>query len=143
MGEHRNSLKANADQLMAFMAHVFPGSETFFQIDSLDEEKIILRGRPAERHLRPGGTISGPTLMLMADTAMYLVLLARIGLVPGAVTTNLNIHFLRKAALGDLLAEGRLLKCGTRLAVGDVAIRTAEEGLLVAQASVTYAIPSD
>ena len=141
MGDSGSQLKADADQLMTFLASVSPGSESFFQIDTLDEDKIVLRGRPSGRHLRPGGTISGPTLMLMADAAMYLVLLSRIGLVAGAVTTNLNIHFLRKAELGDLLAEGRLLKVGSRLAVGDVAIRSGEGNLLIAQASVTYAIP--
>jgi uncharacterized protein (TIGR00369 family) len=91
--------------------------------------------------LRPGGTISGTTMMLLADVAMYVAVLASIGRTPLAVTTNLNINFLRKPAPGALEAECRLLKLGKRLAVGEVSIRSAGEELLVAHASSTYSIP--
>ena len=75
----------------------------------------------SERSLRPGGTISGPTMMGLTDFAMYVAILASIGPVPLAVTTNLNINFLRKPAQRDLIAEVRLIKLGKRLAVGEVA----------------------
>ena len=94
-----------------------------------------------ETSTRPGGTISGPTLMMLADVAMYVGLFASIGWVPLAVTTNLNINFLRKPARAALLAECRLIKLGRRLAVGDVGLRSEGEEELVAHATSTYSIP--
>jgi uncharacterized protein (TIGR00369 family) len=94
-----------------------------------------------ETSTRPGGTISGPTLMMLADVAMYVGLLASIGWVPLAVTTNLNINFLRKPTRAALLAECRLIKLGRRLAVGDIALRSEGEEDLVAHATSTYSIP--
>jgi uncharacterized protein (TIGR00369 family) len=94
-----------------------------------------------ENSLRPGGTISGTTMMLLADVSMYVAVLASIGWTPQAVTTNLNINFLRKPAPGGLEAECRLLKVGKRLAVGEVSIRSVGEGDLVAHATSTYSIP--
>jgi uncharacterized protein (TIGR00369 family) len=91
--------------------------------------------------LRPGGTISGPTIMMLADLAMYIALLASIGWEPLAVTTSLNINFLKKPAPKDLEAECRLLKLGKRLAVGDIAIHSEGEADLVAHATSTYSIP--
>jgi uncharacterized protein (TIGR00369 family) len=91
--------------------------------------------------IRPGGTISGPTMMALADVAMYVGILASIGPVPLAVTINLSINFLRKPAARDLIAECRLLKLGTRLATGEVAIYS--DGITdpVAHATSTYSIP--
>src|ERR1700710_583221 len=83
-----------------------------------------VRRKFSERSLRPGGTISGPTMMGLTDFAMYVAILASIGPVPLAVTTNLNINFLRKPAPRDLIAEAKLMKLGKRLAVGEVAIRS-------------------
>jgi len=94
-----------------------------------------------EDFIRPGGTISGPTMMALADFAMYVAVLASIGPVPLAVTTNLSINFLRKPGAADLLAEARLMKLGKRLAVGEVAIRSAGGVELVAHATSTYSIP--
>jgi uncharacterized protein (TIGR00369 family) len=91
--------------------------------------------------IRPGGTISGPTMMALADFAMYVALLASIGPVPLAVTTNLNINFLRKPGAADLLAEAKLMKLGKRLAVGEVGIRSAGMTELVAHVTSTYSIP--
>jgi uncharacterized protein (TIGR00369 family) len=92
--------------------------------------------------LRPGGTVSGPAIMMLADVAMYVALLASIGWQPLAVTTNLNINFLRKPAPRALQAECHLLKLGKRLAVGDIAIRSEGEEDLVAHATSTYSIPA-
>jgi uncharacterized protein (TIGR00369 family) len=91
--------------------------------------------------LRPGGTISGSTMMLLADFSMYVAVLASIGWTPLAVTTNLNINFLRKPAPGALEAECRLLKIGKRLAVGEVSIRSVGDEHLVAHATSTYSLP--
>jgi uncharacterized protein (TIGR00369 family) len=95
----------------------------------------------SERSLRPGGTISGTTMMALADFAPYVAILASIGWVPLAVTINLSINFLRKPPAVDLLAEARLIKLGKRLAVADVGIRSAGEDELVAHATSTYSIP--
>lgn len=95
-----------------------------------------------ERLIRPGGTISGPTMMALADFAMYVGILASIGPVPLAVTVNLNINFLRKPAQRDLIAECRLLKLGKRLAVGEVAIRSDGSDDPVAHVTSTYSIPT-
>jgi uncharacterized protein (TIGR00369 family) len=100
-----------------------------------------VRRRFNERSLRPGGTISGPTMMALTDFAMYVAILASIGPVPLAVTTNLNINFLRKPSQRDLIAEAKLLKLGKRLAVGDVAIYSDGEDEIVAHATSTYSIP--
>lgn len=91
--------------------------------------------------LRPGGTINGGVMMLLADVAMYVAVLGSIGWVPLAVTTNLNINFLNKPQPGALIADCRLLKLGKRLAVGDIEIRSEGEEEMVAHATSTYSIP--
>jgi uncharacterized protein (TIGR00369 family) len=94
-----------------------------------------------EEHLRPGGTISGPTMMELADFAMYVAVFSAVGPQPLAVTTNLNINFLRKPAAADLIADGKLMKVGKRLVVGEVIIRSDGEGDPVAHVTSTYSIP--
>jgi len=95
----------------------------------------------SEQSLRPGGTISGPTMMGLTDFAMYVAILASVGAVQLAVTTNLNINFLRKPAPRDLIAETRLIKLGKRLAVGEVEIYCDGDDEMVAHATATYSIP--
>ena len=95
----------------------------------------------SEQSLRPGGTISGPTMMGLTDFAMYVAILASIGPVPLAVTTNLNINFLRKPASDDFVAEAKLMKLGKRLAVVEVGLWSAGNDDLVAHATSTYSIP--
>lgn len=90
---------------------------------------------------RPGGTISGPHMMMLADACMYAVVLGMIGQVKLAVTTNFNINFLRKPEETDLLAEGRMIKLGKRLAIMEVSIRAESSNELVAHATGTYSIP--
>src|ERR1041385_6682565 len=111
-----------AAELEARLAAEFP--EAFHADAGIDILEARPRGPrvrmlPPANALRPGGTISGPVLMLLADLAMYVAVLASIGWVPLAVTTNLNINFLRKPAPGGLVAECHLLKLGKRLAGGD------------------------
>jgi uncharacterized protein (TIGR00369 family) len=129
------------DDLHRFLEEEFPQSPPGFSVERVDDTTIRVRQKTLDAHLRPGGTISGPTLMAMVDCGFYLLLLARLGPVALAVTTNLNINFMRKPEPGDLLGEGRLLKLGKTLAVGDFTIWS--EGLEdpVAHATVTYAIP--
>lgn len=105
-------------------------------------EELALRLIVAERHLRPGGTVSGPAMFGLADVAFYLALLQRIGPVALAVTTNCSIAFLRKPVAGrDLIARARMLKLGRVLAVGDVLIWSDGMDQPVAHASLTYSIP--
>jgi uncharacterized protein (TIGR00369 family) len=94
-----------------------------------------------ERHIRPGGTISGPSMMALADLALYVAVLANIGPVPLAVTTNLSFSFLRRPGKRDMLAECRLLKLGKRLAVGEVILRSDNDSAIVCHATGTYSIP--
>ncbi len=93
--------------------------------------------------LRPGGTISGPAMFTLADVAMYVAVLASIGPVALAVTTNLNINFLRRPPPGDLIGEARLLKLGKSLAVGEIHLRAPDASESVAHAVSTYALPPD
>jgi uncharacterized protein (TIGR00369 family) len=94
------------------------------------------------RSLRPGGTLSGPTMMALADFGIYVAILATVGWVPAAVTTNLNINFLKKPAARDLVAEARLIKVGNRLTVAEIGIRSDGAEELVAHATGTYSIPA-
>jgi len=94
-----------------------------------------------EAHIRPGGTLSGPAQMALADFAMYAALLGAIGEVPLAVTTSLNINFLQRPAPGDLLATCRLIKLGKRLAVGDILVLSEGSAEPVSHATATYSIP--
>ena len=134
--------KMNAAELESFIQTEFPEMDHFqFRVETVEERFVRIRLHHHSRHLRPGGTVSGPTLMTLADTAMYLAVLAMIGPVALAVTTSLNINFLRKPSPADVLAECRLLKLGSRLAVGDVTMFSDGEAEPVAQAAVTYSIP--
>jgi uncharacterized protein (TIGR00369 family) len=94
-----------------------------------------------EKMLRPGGTMSGPTMMMLADACMYAVVLSEIGIVKLAVTTNLNINFLRKPEPRNLIAKGSMLKLGKRLAVMAVDVYSEGSDDLVAHTTGTYSIP--
>jgi uncharacterized protein (TIGR00369 family) len=112
-----------------------------FEVIATGPGYATMRIEPGERHLRPGGTISGPTLFALADITAYITLLAHIGPVALAVTTNLNINFLRKPVLAPLECTCRILKLGKRLAVLDAAISQSGSPALVAHATATYSIP--
>jgi len=112
-------------------------------IERADGQTCRLRQRYSEQMLRPGGTISGPTLMALADCAMYVVVLSAIGPVALAVTTDLNINFLRRGVAGhDVIAQARLLKLGKRLAVGEVVLLSASSPDPIAHVTATYSIPN-
>jgi len=129
-------------ELLAFLASAFPRLDaTRFSIDRLTNQELVLRLATNEDHIRPGGTISGPTLMMMADTATWLLLTSQIGPVALSVTTNLNIHFLRKPAVGALIGRATMLKRGKRLATAQVELTTDAQPEIVAHATVSYSIP--
>jgi len=110
-------------------------------IEHADGRSCRVRQRFRESMLRPGGTISGPSIMGLADLALFVALLGAIGPVDQAVTSNLNITFLRRPQPAALLAECRLFRVGRRLASGDVALRSENSDAIVAHATATYAIP--
>lgn len=131
---------ATKDEISHFLKGEFPQCTAV--IDELEDGRAVVRQVVDEAALRPGGTVSGPTLMTLADLAVYVAVLSRIGIVPLAVTTNLNIHFLKKPAAGqDLVAHCRLIKCGRSIAVADVEIFSQGQAEPVAYASASYAIP--
>ena len=132
------------EELERFFLAEFPQvfhAESGLAIEAVWERGCRVRQAFRQRSVRPGGTISGPTMMALADFAMYVAVLAAIGPVPLAVTINLNINFLRKAAPRDLLAEAWLLKLGKRLATGEVTICSQGETEPVAHVTSTYSIP--
>lgn len=131
----------SAPELEAFLRAAFPLGTHALVVEDVGERTLRARLPFDPVQIRPGGTISGPTLMGLADSAMYLAVIAAIGPVALAVTTNLSIDFLRKPAPVDVIAEVEVLKLGSRLAVGDVRMRSDGDDRVVARASVTYSIP--
>lgn len=135
----------NADEIAKLLHEVFP--QAFYPgcgliLERVEYASIRVRRHFHEDYLRPGGTISGPTMMELADFAMYVAVFSAIGAQPLAVTTNLNINFLRKPAQADLIAEARLMKLGKRLAVGEVTLYSQGSEEPVAHVTSTYSIPS-
>jgi len=128
-------------ELQRFLADAFPELPPPYVVEEVGTSGIRLRLPVTPMHRRPGGTVSGPSLMALADAAAWLALLAQIGPVPSAVTTSLHIDFLRRPELVDVVAEGLVLKLGARLGVVDVAMRSDAGGELVAKAQVTYSLP--
>lgn len=128
-------------ELQEIMAKAFPGLDVPV-VEEVQGHTVTVRQPVNDLHGRPGGTISGPTMMMLADTAAWMAVLAQIGPVLLAVTTSLHIDFLRKPSIADLLAKATVLKLGSKLAVIDVALYSADSDNLVAKAQVTYSIPS-
>ena len=136
------SLKMTREALAAFLEAEFPQVAEDFVIEELGENRIRVRLATAERHLRPGGTVSGPSMFALADVSVYLAILGMIGPEALAVTTNCSVDFMRKPEAGaDLIAECRILKLGRVLAVGEVLIFSLGVDAPVARASLPYSIP--
>jgi uncharacterized protein (TIGR00369 family) len=127
-------------EIEALMDQSFPSWRAFSKITALGEHDITLRMPFRKDLMRAGGTISGPALMALADTAAYFVTLAHAGPVPSAATANLDIHFLVRPKPDDIVAVATMLRLGHRLAVSKVDLRSGDD--LVAHATVTYALPS-
>ena len=129
------------DELQAILTNAFPdvNSPT---VEEVNDEFIVMSYPVNDTHARPGGTLSGPVMMTLADTCAWVAIMAQIGPVVLAVTTSLHIDFLRKPAITDLMAKARVLKLGRKLAVVDVELFSRGTTELVAKALVTYSIPS-
>jgi uncharacterized protein (TIGR00369 family) len=134
-------LKLSATELAEYVDEIFPQVAGRFGILDLEPGRIRLRMSATAADLRPGGTVSGPAMFLLADCAFYLALLGVIGKVPLAVTTNCAIDFMRKPAPGGLVAEARVLKLGRTLAVGDALLFSGGQPEPIARAGLTYSIP--
>jgi uncharacterized protein (TIGR00369 family) len=128
-------------ELQQILRESFPSAEVPL-VESVDGDTVVVYLPVSERHGRPGGTLSGPSMMTLADLAAWLITMAHVGPVVLAVTTSLHIDFLRKPSLDDLVARGRLLKLGKRLSVVDVELFSRGSDALVAKAQVTYSLPN-
>ncbi len=131
-------------ELEAFLAREFPQAfhaGSGLALERIDYGDCRVRLAYNDRYIRPGGTISGPTMMMLADFALYVAILSAIGPVALAVTTNFNINFLRRPEPRDLLADARIMKLGRRLAVMEVTLYSDGGEDPVAHVTSTYSIP--
>lgn len=146
MGSQSGQPVMSAAEVDAFLEREFPQMllhGKLYAIEAVEPLACRMRLTYHDSQLRPGGTISGPAMMALADLALYVAILGSIGPVGLAVTTHLSINFLRKPEKRDLVADCRILKLGRRLAVGETALRSAGRTELVAHATGTYSIPPD
>jgi acyl-coenzyme A thioesterase PaaI-like protein len=131
---------ATKAEIVEFIAAQFPQSKCI--IEAVGNKSATIRHNITEAELRPGGTVSGPVLMTVADVGLYVAILGEIGIVPLAVTTSLNINFLRKPAADKaIIGVCKLIKVGRTLAIGEVALYSEGNDEPVAHAVGTYAIP--
>ena len=132
------------EEMRAFLERDFPqlqqGGSTFV-LDAIGHGACRTRLLYQPKHLRPGGTISGPSMFILADVSLYIAVLSAVGIVPLAVTTSITINFLSKPAPRDLLADCRLLKAGKRLCVGEVTLYSDGDDTPVAHVTGTYSVP--
>lgn len=126
-----------------FLEKEFPQVSNNFKILNTKPNSLSMLMHISDEHLRPGGTVSGPTMFLLADVSFYLATLSMIGPKSLTVTTNCSINFLRKPNISDLISETRVLKIGKTLSVGDVLIYSKGIKEPVAHASLTYSIPRE
>lgn len=144
MDLHSRPVVMDKPTLEEFLQRAFKQVADDFGIEEVAPMRIVTRLKVAERHLRPGGTVSGPAMFALADVSIYLATLAMVGPKALAVTTNATLDFLRKPEAGrDLIAETRLLKLGRTLAVGDALIFSEGFDQPVARSSMTYSLPPD
>lgn len=137
-------LAMTKEELSEYMSVVFPQVKEEFEIDALSEDTVTMRLLTADRHLRPGGTVSGPAMFALADVCVYAMVLARLGKKALAVTTSCSMDFMRKPnGAAQVIAECRLLKLGKTLAVGDILMFSEGMDKPVARATMTYSIPPD
>ena len=134
--------KITKQQFNQIIEHDLPwAADAGMRLESIEAGKVVMNLPYHARSVRPGGSISGPHMMMLADASMYAVVLSMIGKVKLAVTTSFNINFLRKPSESDLTAEGKIIKLGNRLAVLEVSIFSKLD--IVAHATGTYSIPPD
>lgn len=129
-------------EVTQFVREVFSEADTYgWTIESVADGAIQVSMQASENTVRPGGTVSGPTLFALADLTAYMLVLAHLGKVALAVTTNVSINFLNKPQPGKLIAKGELLKLGKRLVICDIRIMAGAADVVVAHATVTYSVP--
>lgn len=134
-------LQFTIPEMHAYMAEVFPELGTRFEVLEIAPYRLVAAMTTLPGDLRPGGTVSGPTLFALADCVYYMATLAMVGRKALAVTTSCSIDFMRKPEPGRLIAEARVLKLGRVLSVGDVLMFSEGVEGAVARASLTYSIP--
>ena len=130
-------------EVTAFFEQAFAGADAAPEIIRMEDGQATIRLKVDDKHLRPGGYVSGPTQMSMADTVTYVAIFSRIGITPMAVTTSLNMSFLRPLICETAVAEARLLKFGRTLAIAEVDIRGQGSDAPASHAVVTYALPRE
>ena len=136
------ALRMDATALRAFLDEVFPQVADEFEILMLEEDYMEVALKVEDKHLRPGGTVSGPSMFGLADMAAYLNVLSMIGPKALAVTTNCSIDFMRKPlAKKDLIAKSQIVKLGRSLAVTQCLVYSDGDSKPVAQANLTYSLP--
>lgn len=134
--------KASKAEIIQFLQKEFPQSLLKCEIEHVTEQAATVIYHIDASDLRPGGTVSGPTMMTVADYALYIAILGEIGIVGLAVTTSLNINFLRKPSAGvDLRGVCRLMKVGQALIVGEVNLFSMDSDEPIAHVTGTYSIP--
>ncbi len=133
-------MPATKEEIVVFLAAEFPQSKC--EVESVGNGSATVSHQVGLDELRPGGTVSGPVLMAVADVALYVAILGEIGIVPLTVTTSLTINFLRKPLPGGrIIGECKLMKVGRSLAVGEVALYSEKSSEPVAHVVGTYSIP--
>jgi len=138
----RETSKISIAAFERLMAEKLPlAARMGMSVESLDAGRAVMRMTCDDEVLRPGGTVSGPAMVALADVALYAAVLSLIGPVELAVTTNLSINFLHRPPAGALLAEAEILKLGRRLAVGTVTLHSEGVETPVAHVTGTYSIP--
>ncbi len=131
------------EELNDFLEKEFPQVNKNFEILKVNDKNFSMLMHISSEHLRPGATVSGPTMFLLADVTFYLATLSVIGPKSLTVTTNCSINFLKKPNEKNLISEARILKLGKTLSVGDVLIYSEDIDGPVAHASLTYSIPKN
>ena len=135
-------MSLNQQQITDLLQQHFPQIQDEISIDSLNDQEATVRLSVNNRHLRPGNTVSGPSMFLLADVAAYIAILAQVGARTQAVTTSAHMDFLRKPqAHADIIATTKVLKIGKHLAVVDVYLYSENDEHMVARANMTYSLP--
>ena len=135
-------LQFSISELSSYLDEVFPQVVNRYRIVDLKQGYARVIQNITQENLRPGGTVSGPTIFSLVDIGMYILLLAHIGKEPLAVTTNCSIDFLKKPTMDEgLFADCNLLKLGKTLVVGEVLVKSSEKEALLARSSITYYRP--
>lgn len=135
--------KITADEANAYLLANFEGVGTRSHVESMEDGRTVMSLEAKPEHLRPGGYISGPTQMAIADSAAYMAVMTKLGIVPMAVTSNLSINFLRPCIGDAVVADARLMRLGKALAVIEVDIRARGSDKQSSHVVVTYAIPRE